>query len=59
MIINYPAVVENGEIVQVEKWEYYFCPKCDADMTQEEIDALHCKGCNETMRQVGRSFGVL
>ena len=47
MIIKQPTLVENGQIVRPETWEYHNCPNCNADITQEEIDALHCNDCNK------------
>jgi len=56
MIIVHPALVEDGNLVSPEIHEYHICPKCEADITQEEIDALHCNDCNEDITATRKRF---
>ena len=30
-----------------EKWVHHICSNCDSDISQEEIEALHCNDCNQ------------
>jgi len=30
-----------------EKWEYHNCSNCKTDISQEELDALHCNKCDK------------
>jgi reverse gyrase len=46
-------------IENTDKIEYYNCPNCDADITQEEIDTLHCKSCNEDINFIKKSVAIL
>ena len=58
MQINHPALVEDGKIVQPEMVEHLNCPNCDADITQQEIDAKHCNSCNKNYLWITKSFQV-
>jgi hypothetical protein len=58
MIIIHPALVEDGNLVSPEIHEYYNCPKCQVDIPQEEIDALHCNSCNEDITKPLKQFMV-
>jgi len=58
MIIKQPTLVENGQIVRPEIWEYHNCPNCNADITQEEIDVLHCNDCDKDIPSSVKIFQV-
>jgi len=42
-----------------EKWEYNNCPICNADISQEEIDALHCNGCGKDIISIRKMTIIL
>ena len=58
MQINHPALVEDGKIVQPEMIEHLTCPNCDADISQEEIDAKHCNACNTDYLWISKKYQV-
>ena len=58
MQIPHPALVEDGKLVEPEMIEHITCVECDADISQAEIDALHCNTCGKDIPWTRRKFQV-
>jgi hypothetical protein len=46
-------------IKDLEKWVHYNCPNCDSDISQEEIDMLHCNDCNQDIISIKTMTAIL
>jgi hypothetical protein len=42
-----------------EKWVYHTCSNCDSDISQEEIEALHCNDCNQDIQSIKTTIALL
>jgi reverse gyrase len=42
-----------------EKWVHHTCSNCDSDISQEEIEALHCNDCNQDIQSIKTTIALL
>jgi reverse gyrase len=42
-----------------EKWVHHICSNCDSDISQEEIEALHCNDCNQDIQSIKTTIALL
>jgi ribosomal protein L37AE/L43A len=58
MQIFTPSIIENEVIIQKETITHLICPKCDFDITEEEIKSCHCNKCNADFESPHKFYQV-